>query len=79
MMINLPEKFELYDIVIFTEEKRIWGSSFRWCNFADKHLHFVTKIDWGGETAKLDNNSLWYSFLDLKIVKKNCPITRLIV
>lgn len=76
---TLPEKFEVDDLVIFTTEKRkqqwFWGAS-----TGLSGLKIVTEVNWRIEGIKINNeNAYWYSFLDFTIVKKACPIVKLVI
>lgn len=74
---NLPEQFEVNDVVIWTSEKRQQLQI--WTNTPFSGLYIVKAVDWGRETLKLKHrNDVWYSFLDFTILKKNCPIVKLL-
>ena len=77
MAITLPEKFERYDIVIRTDKKRRWSLAFT--KPPTNELFFVKDVDWPSESIRFYKQAnFWYSFLDFTIIKKNCPIVKLI-
>lgn len=75
MTITLPEHFEVYDIVQWNGKMRI---PFPLVLFK-KHLYIVREIDWRLERLHVYGSNEWYYFKEMDIVKKNCPIVKLVI